>query len=792
MVQPNYDASTSFLELWQPEGPWVLTAILPDRREKGIETRTFRDLSAVREWLEDLGEKRNIYFHVNPTTKDLSKKALRTEIASLAWLHVDVDPRVGEDLEEEQRRALTLLRDPPGNLPPPTAIVFSGGGYQGFWKLEDPLPIGGDLAIAEDAKRYNLQIELLFGADNCHNVDRIMRLPGTVNRPDAKKRKKGREEALATLIEWAGHTYKLSDFTPAPAVQKADDGFSGGKLSVSGNVQRFNCVEDLPEKVPNWCRVLVVNGEDPENPAKFESRSECLWAVCCELVRCELTVEQIYAVITDPDFRISDSVLDKKSGAERYALRQIERALEHAVDPWLATLNEKHAVISDIGGKCRVISEPMDRALGRPRITRQSFDDFRNRYMNKLVKVGHDEKKGPIYMQLGKWWLGHEKRRQYETIVFAPGQELEDTYNLWRGFACEAIPGDCSLFLDHVRENVCSGDEAHYEYLVGWMASAVQCPDTPGHAAVVMRGKMGTGKGVFAKMFGSLWGRHFLQISDPKHLVGSFNAHLRDCVVLFGDEAFWAGDKKHESVLKMLVTEEMLAIEPKGFDVEVAPNYLHIIMASNEDWVVPAGVHDRRFFVLDVSDERIRDTSYFQRLSDQMEGGGREALLYYLMTYDLTDFDVRVIPDTAALAEQKMMSLGPQEKWWFDKLSNGKLDVAAEGWQVDVPCQVLATDFLEYMKTAGRGPRYNGCYVYMRSFLKRVLPDGYPRRRQRTRTIETTMPDGSRRKLHRPYYWVFPSLQECRDYWDEEFGGPWDWSEVEVLDEDDPNEHKEF
>jgi hypothetical protein len=93
--------------------------------------------------------------------------------------------------------------------------------------------------------------------------------------------------------------------------------------------------------------------------------------------------------------------------------------------------------------------------------------------------------------------------------------------------------------------------------------------------------------------FGSLWGRHFVTVSDAKHLVGAFNAHLRDCVVLFGDEAFFAGDKKHESVLKTLITEESVVIEAKGVDAEVYPNYVHLILASNADWVVPAGHAER-------------------------------------------------------------------------------------------------------------------------------------------------------------------------------------------------------
>ena len=50
-------------------------------------------------------------------------------------------------------------------------------------------------------------------------------------------------------------------------------------------------------------------------------------------------------------------------------------------------------------------------------------------------------------------------------------------------------------------------------------------------------------------------GQHALHISNSKHLVGNFNAHLRDCVLLFADEAFYAGDKAHVGVLNSLITE---------------------------------------------------------------------------------------------------------------------------------------------------------------------------------------------------------------------------------------------
>jgi hypothetical protein len=45
---------------------------------------------------------------------------------------------------------------------------------------------------------------------------------------------------------------------------------------------------------------------------------------------------------------------------EKYALRQIERAKEEAVDPWLRKLNEQFAVIRNWSGKTRVVEEQYD------------------------------------------------------------------------------------------------------------------------------------------------------------------------------------------------------------------------------------------------------------------------------------------------------------------------------------------------------------------------------------------------------------------------------------------------
>lgn len=792
MPTPNTQAAIDFLQQWEPTGPWTLTAITTDKQSIITEPFTEDQIEELTDFLKEHNGERNLYFQVNPSINLDAKKSLRANIKALAWLHVDIDPREGEDMEDERSRALEMLRNPPSDVPPPTVIIDSGGGYQGFWALEDPFPIEGTPEKYEEAKRWNLQLEMIFGADNCHNVDRIMRLPGTVNLPDARKKAKGRKQALAELVEFnESRVYPLSTFRQAHQVQTQMDGgaFSSGAkaaVEITGSVQRLADLDELNQwNVPDRVKVIIVQGREPNEGPKprDDSRSAWLFDCLCNLARCEVPDEVIFSIVTDPDLGISASVLDKGSEADNYALRQMGRAKEHAIDPRLVEMNDRHAVILNCGGKCLVVEE-IEESVGfkqnRSRLTFQSFTDIKNRYCNIQV-VAYTGNKGDVTEPLGNWWLKHSNRRQYQNIVFRPGMDTPDQYNLWRGFACAAKPGDCSKFLGHLERNLCKGNKAYYQYLIGWMARCVQDPASPGHIAIVLRGQQGVGKSFFAKQFGSLFGRHFLQVSDPKHLVGSFNAHLRDCVVLFGDEAFFAGDKRHESVLKTLITEEMIQVERKGVDVEAQPNFTHLILASNSQWVIPAGANERRYFVLDVSDDHRQEPSYFKGIIDQMNKGGREALLDYLLNYDLSKFEVRNVPRTEALREQRHLSLAPEAEWWFKCLQDGRILGKSDDWPVLLRTEVVQGCFVNYAKEFNIKHHTN--HTTLGQFLSRMCP-GLDVKQRRV-PVPVKQEDGTVEEIMlRKRCYIFPSLGKCRQQWDKEYGEEF-WPEIDIETEAD-------
>jgi hypothetical protein len=777
----NHDLTVEFLHWWLPNGPWCLAAIHPDQRDKKtfLKAKVFWPAdgeAALRSWLEEHKD-HNLYFTANLAKADAkgSMRPTREDLVGLVCLHADIDPRVGEDLASEQTRIRELLTQPrPKDLPPPTVIVATGGGFQALWRLREVVPIK-DGAHADDLSRYNLQIRNLLEGDSAQDVSRILRLPGTVNWPSKLKLKKGRVPAVATIVSWnKSRAYDLKDFIPAPEVQMRPDPVRGGlsrrtrpRVEVGGNIRRLEDVNELPESVPGVVKVIIVQGDNPDNFAQFNGdRSKAVWYVTCELVRHKVPDDVIFSVLTDPGFGISGHVLDQPR-AEKYALRQIERAHEHAIDPDLRALNERFAVVTNFGGKCRIIEEVYDERLRRGTLTTLSFEDMRNAFLNQQKALGNDE-----FMPLAEWWLRNANRRQYDRIVFQPNEdeEINGCYNLWRGFGFDPAPGECGLFLDHIRNVLCGGDEAIYLYVLRWMARAVQRPGEAGQVAMVLKGRMGTGKSFFAKTFGRLFGRHYLAVSDSKRLVSNFNSHLRDCVVLFADEAFYAGDKKHESILKALITEDTLAIEAKGKDIEMGANCLHVIMASNEDWAVPAAMDDRRFLVLDVTDERRNAHNYFQNIQKQLDEGGYAALLDLLMKLDITKFNVRERPETSALATEKEMSLGPVESYWYECLRNGSLGLLGarnDDWPKLVPRVQL---YDEVRRRSGN--HFKMSNIALASiFSKKLLPRAWRDVRISGRVTWRDAQNNERTATN-PIAYEIGSLAACRKHWEKRYGAP--------------------
>jgi hypothetical protein len=343
----------------------------------------------------------------------------------------------------------------------------------------------------------------------------------------------------------------------------------------------------------------------------------------------------------------------------------------------LKEFNEDYFVIANYGGHCvrgKLAPDPNFPRIKTPVLQTMDMYNFGLCYMNDFVRVGGTED-DPELKTKSDIWLHHPLRRQYQEVLFMPGRDLGADYlNLWRGFAYPPIKGDCSLYLEHLKENICQGNPTKYRYLISWMAYHVHHPGEQGQVAIVVYGLKGVGKNVFAEGFANLWGPHGMVVSSNQRVTGRFNKHLRSVCVLVCDEAFFAGSKSDERILKNLITGNTLTIEAKGVDAVTAPNLLRLIILSNDAHIIRASKDERRYLVMECGTAKRKDYAYFQAIDDQLKNGGYSALLYHLLKeVDLTDFNVREAPRTEELVKQMRQSQTGASAVWYECLVTGRI-----------------------------------------------------------------------------------------------------------------------
>lgn len=243
------DAAIAFLKKFHPTTRWALACFGPGASEVGP-ARTFEpsEEAAARCFLARVQGKHNVYFAVNGVGGKLTKKASKRDVVEIHYLHADVDLNKSIDwldadaVAAEKVRVRTKMES---YHPPPTVIVWSGGGFQAFWKLSEIIQVDGLKELMAPAERRMEQIEKTLGADACHNADRIMRLPGTLNVLSPTKLSAGRRPAMAELVEFHhGRIFDLEDFPEVARKEKLNGATGADDFERARNALTFISAEN--------------------------------------------------------------------------------------------------------------------------------------------------------------------------------------------------------------------------------------------------------------------------------------------------------------------------------------------------------------------------------------------------------------------------------------------------------------------------------------------------------------------------------------------------------------------
>lgn len=636
-------------------------------------------------------------------------------------------------------------------------------------------------------EEVNEALARVFKGDSVQNVDRIMRLAGTMNLPTATKLKKGRvpirgkligidEDAICTFEQMRDllrDEYKEAWKPPEPKPGKAPKASGGPKESAKDVALSKDVITDI-DKLPVSGRIksLIRGIDDPEYQGD-KSSSAVLWRILIAMATARCSDGTMRAIVAQCE-AAADNI--RKNRGDVYLSKQIAKAREKAPKNFIDQFNTEYAVIN-LKGKARVLRLPR---TVEDDLEFSSFGDFSNLTCNRIIEI-KDGKDKVKKVRSSLLWLQSPKRLEYTGLVMdpkAPTTRPGGAYNLWRGFSVMPDPtGSCAKFITHVRDNVANGNEDYFRWIVGWFAQIVQQPWIKIGSALTLRGGQGTGKTKVGECVGSLISGNYLPVARDRLITGNFNSHFAKTILLQAEEAIWAGDQKAKNLMKDLITSSTINIELKGLELITMNNYTRFFTTSNEDWVVPAELDDRRNAVFDVGTGAQKNFSYFAAIDDERNNGGREALLHYLLNFDLNSVNLRDPPKTQALLEQKRQSLDPLMAFLIEVGTELILPGDVEGDGPECSTDSFFARYRKHAEEAGRGKnRFDKIGFGMKLF--QIFKKGELRKhKDRPIKMPPKWRDGSA-EIRAGRTYAFGSPEDFRAALDAKAGQRWDWGDA--------------
>lgn len=465
----------------------------------------------------------------------------------------------------------------------------------------------------------------------------------------------------------------------------------------------------------------------------------------------------VYSIFSKKDIKIlkqvSSKILEITKNSELVEIFEKEYDKQFLEEKTFDYMKD-YAFISN-GGKIGFIAK--DKTI----LEVYSKADLKIKFENKRITAPFSKK---VYNPVDVF-TSSTNREEYNSIVFKNPEDVKPhEYNLFKGWKYQPVKSvDTSFFWDFVKKVIANDVELIFCVICSWLADIIQNPFSKSGTALVIIGEKGTGKGTFVKIFGSLLDIYFMESADPKRIFSSFNHHLQNCLLLYGNEAFWSGQKSDESKLKSIVTDIDYSYEIKGSLTYKGENYTHLILDSNSDHVVSSSYDERRWINTYTSSIYRGDFEFFEKFNELVKTKEfKESLMFDLMNFDYSPWKkyLRKAPITQASIDQLLYSLDLYEQWWFKTLENGDFGDCINSHDSDnsirISNEALEKSFKNFVQENHKR-NYDSTPTFIKAIKKRFLHDDLII----SETIKSI--DGKNAK-------IIASLDKCRAYFTSKYG----------------------
>jgi hypothetical protein len=173
-------------------------------------------------------------------------------------------------------------------------------------------------------------------------------------------------------------------------------------------------------------------------------------------------------------------------------------------------------------------------------------------------------------------------------------------------------------FLNHVKIIIADKNEEVYKYLINWISFIIQNPGEKCGTSPLLISAQGTGKNVFFSdvICELVEGYAIANENKIENVVGRFNCSLENKVLVICNELQSVENARYlnSDALKSIITEKKIRYDTKHLKVREGENVANFIFISNNILPLRIDNSDRRYLVINCSDEMKGNEEYFASL----------------------------------------------------------------------------------------------------------------------------------------------------------------------------------
>lgn len=205
------------------------------------------------------------------------------------------------------------------------------------------------------------------------------------------------------------------------------------------------------------------------------------------------------------------------------------------------------------------------------------------------------------------------------------------------------------IVYDHIYEVLCSCSDVLFEYVLNFICASFFGRKL--RKALLLQSNERTGKGqILNGLLNTILGERMYKTNSVETIM-KYSKPFEGCCLLNFDELPHSENFKGlQDSLKALITEPTFSCRDMYSSGYTQLNTFNIIISSNNDCIGLSQTNNARYVVLDISEHRVGDIQYFNKLTHALNSDNVKRAFYEDMKIRLTKLDEwneDVIPETS-------------------------------------------------------------------------------------------------------------------------------------------------